>query len=112
MAPSETLDRRSAARIGAIVIARHGKPHADRKVRIDHHGYREWWAGYDRARLHPDEKPPEKLVKLAEASDVIYASTLPRAIPVEAMRGPTPNCQGEHGGNRCKRYSKAQVFGL
>jgi hypothetical protein len=49
MAPNETLDRRSAVRIGTIVIARHGKPHAERTVRIDHHGYREWWAGYDLA---------------------------------------------------------------
>ncbi|MGQ0531983.1 MAG: phosphoglycerate mutase family protein [Caulobacteraceae bacterium] len=85
MAPNETLDRRSAARIGAIVIARHGKPHADRKVRVDHHGYRDWWAGYDRAGLHPDEKPPEELLKLAEASDVIFASTLPRALHTAQM---------------------------
>jgi broad specificity phosphatase PhoE len=85
MAPNETLDRRSAARIGTIVIARHGQPHADRKVRIDHRGYREWWAGYDRAGLHPDEKPPQKLVHLAQASDVIYASTLQRAIHTAQM---------------------------
>ena len=39
MAPNETLDRRLAARVGSIVIARHGKPHADRSVRIDHHGW-------------------------------------------------------------------------
>lgn len=85
MAPSETLDRRSATRIGTIVIARHGQPHANRKVRIDHRAYREWWAGYDRAGLHPDEKPPEELLRLAEASDVIFASTLPRAIHTAQM---------------------------
>lgn len=84
-APDATLDRRSAAKIGTIVITRHGQPHADRKVRIDRAGYREWWAGYDRARLHPDEKPPEGLVRLAEASDVIFASTLPRAIHTAEM---------------------------
>ena len=85
MAPNETLDRRTAARIGSIVIARHGQPHADRTVRIDRRGYREWWAGYDRAGLHPDEKPPAALQRLAEKSDVIYASTLQRAIHTAQM---------------------------
>ncbi len=85
MAPSETLDRRSAVRVGSIVIARHGQPHADRTVRIDRSGYREWWAGYDLAGLHPDERPPEKLVALAGKADVIYASTLQRAIHTAQM---------------------------
>lgn len=80
MAPDETLDRRSAARIGSIVIARHGQPNADRRVNIDHRQYRAWWADYDRSGLHPDERPPEKLLKLARESDVIFASTLPRAM--------------------------------
>lgn len=80
IAPTETLDRRSASRIGAIVIARHGRPHVDRRVRIDRSGYRAWWANYDKSRLHPDEKPPPALMRLAEASDLIFASTLPRAI--------------------------------
>lgn len=84
-APNETLDRRSAAKIGTIVITRHGRPHADRTVRIDRAGYREWWRGYDLARLHPDERPPEALLRLAEASDVIFASTLPRAIHTAEM---------------------------
>lgn len=85
MAPNETLDRRTAARIGSIVIARHGQPHADRKVRVDHREYREWWRNYDLARLHPDEKPPQKLVALASEADVIYASTLARAIHTAEM---------------------------
>jgi len=80
MAPDETLDRRQAARIGSIVIARHGLPHVDRSVRVDHSGYRDWWAHYDRSALHPDEKPPEALKRLAESSDIIFASTLPRAM--------------------------------
>lgn len=85
MAPDETLDRRSAARIGTIVIARHGQPHADRTVTVDRHGYRQWWANYDRAGLHPDEKPPERLLQLAGESDVIFASTLQRAIHTAEM---------------------------
>lgn len=85
MAPEETLDRRISARIGTIVITRHGMPHVDRGVRIDHRGYRDWWANYDLSGLHPDEKPPEKLLRLAESSDVIYASTLQRAIHTAQM---------------------------
>lgn len=85
MAPDETLDRRSAARIGTIVVVRHGQPHADRNVRVDHRGYREWWRSYDEARLHPEERPPQELERLAEQADVIYASTLPRAIHTAQM---------------------------
>jgi broad specificity phosphatase PhoE len=85
MAPDETLDRRLAAKIGSIVIARHGQPHADRKVRLDREGYREWWRNYDLARLHPDECPPEALRRLARKSDIIFASTLPRAIHTAEM---------------------------
>ena len=80
MAPEETLDRRSAAKIGSIVIARHGQPHADRTVRIDQRGYRDWWKGYDLARLHPDERPPDGLAEHARQADIIFASTLQRAI--------------------------------
>jgi broad specificity phosphatase PhoE len=85
MAPEETLDRRSNARIGSIVIARHGQPHADRTVRIDQGGYRDWWKGYDLARLHPDETPPERLAELAKKSDIVFASTLARAIHTAEM---------------------------
>ncbi|HRO03157.1 MAG TPA: histidine phosphatase family protein [Terricaulis sp.] len=88
MAPNETLDRRAGARTGAIVIARHGRPNCDRTVKIDQHGYRLWWADYDKANLHPDERPPEALLRQAETSDVIFASTLPRAIrTAEAVAG-------------------------
>lgn len=85
MAPEETRDRRSAARVGSIVVVRHGRPHADRTVRIDRNGYREWWANYDRVRLHPEEKPPEALTRLAREADLIFASTLPRAMHTAEM---------------------------
>ena len=88
MAPAETLDRRSAARIGSIVIARHGRPDADRKVKIDWRGYIEWWAAYDRAGLREGQTPPENLIAQAQHADLIYASTLPRAIrTAEAVAG-------------------------
>ncbi len=84
-APDETLDRRSPARIGSIVIARHGRPHADRGVHLDREGYRDWWAGYDRAGLYPGEKPPEGLLAHASAAELIFASTLQRAIHTAQM---------------------------
>lgn len=80
MAPAETLDRRSAARIGSIVIARHGRPDADRKVKIDWREYIDWWANYDRVGLHAGQTPPENLCEQARGADIIFASTLPRAI--------------------------------
>jgi broad specificity phosphatase PhoE len=84
-APGETLDRRPLSKIGGIVTVRHGKPHVDRRVLLDHHGFREWWKTYDLAGLHPDERPPQKLLDLAQASDVIFASTLPRAVRTAEM---------------------------
>jgi broad specificity phosphatase PhoE len=88
VAPEETLDRRSANRIGSIVIARHGRPHADRTVRIDREGYRAWWADYDSAQLHPDEQAPAALCELAAKADLIYASTLPRALHTAQLVAP------------------------
>jgi len=88
MAPEETLDRRSTARTGSITIARHGRPNMDRTVRVDQHGYRIWWADYDRSDLHPDECPPDALKIHAASADIIFASTLPRAIrTAEAVAG-------------------------
>lgn len=80
MAPEETLDRRSVARVGSIVIARHGQPDADRKVKITWREYIEWWEGYDRANLRAGQTPPVKLLEHGREADVIFASTLPRAI--------------------------------
>ncbi|HVZ99235.1 MAG TPA: phosphoglycerate mutase family protein [Caulobacterales bacterium] len=79
-APEETLDRRPGARTGAIVIVRHGQPDADRTVRIGWRDYQEWWAHYNRTGLKSNERPPAELVELARKSQLIFASTLPRAI--------------------------------
>jgi broad specificity phosphatase PhoE len=84
-APGETLDRRPKSRIGGIVVVRHGQPHVDRNAMLDRAGFRDWWANYDLSGLHPDERPPERLLKWAQASDVIYASTLTRAIHTAQM---------------------------
>lgn len=79
-APAETLDRRAAVRVGSIVIARHGEPDADRTVKITWREYVDWWAAYDRSRLRDGHAPPAKLVEYGVGADVVFASTLPRAI--------------------------------
>ncbi|MGE0597651.1 MAG: histidine phosphatase family protein [Hyphomonadaceae bacterium] len=80
MAPAETLDRRSVARVGSITIARHGKPDADRGVKLTWRQYEDWWSAYDRTGLEAGQSPPERLLQHAREADVIFASTIPRAI--------------------------------
>ena len=65
---------------GAITLARHGRPDADRTVRINAKGYGEWWANYDRVGLREDSKPPRDLIEAVKKADILLASTLPRAI--------------------------------
>jgi broad specificity phosphatase PhoE len=81
-APSQARERpaRGAAAPGWIVLARHGKPKGDRGVRIDWRGYIDWWGEYDRSGLVEGEKPPERLTRLASEAEIIFSSTLPRAI--------------------------------
>lgn len=79
-APGETLERQATTTSGAIIIARHGMPDADRTVRIDWRGYEEWWTAYDLAGLAPGQSPPPALVEAAASVDLVWASTLRRAI--------------------------------
>ncbi|MET0183522.1 MAG: histidine phosphatase family protein [Caulobacterales bacterium] len=79
-APGETLERHTTARPGAIVLARHGRPKGDRRIRLDWRGYEEWWAEYDRAGLVADQFPPENLTEAARDATQIFASPLPRAL--------------------------------
>lgn len=68
-------------RPGAITLARHGRPHADRTVRLPADGYREWWAHYDTVGLHPEDvTPPRDVVEAALSADVLLASGLPRSV--------------------------------
>ncbi|MEL6360775.1 MAG: histidine phosphatase family protein [Pseudomonadota bacterium] len=66
--------------IGRIITARHGMPNLSRAEKITAREYGPWWAAYDESGLHPDERPPESLVKLADGATTILSSTLPRAI--------------------------------
>lgn len=65
---------------GRIITARHGRPNLSRDVRISAREYGDWWARYDESGLHPDERPPEGLIKLAQSATTVLSSTLPRAI--------------------------------
>lgn len=73
---------------GAITIARHGRPDADRTVKIDWREYENWWKGYDDAGLAPGQTPPSCIVQAAKEAAVVFSSTLPRAI--ETARAAAP----------------------
>lgn len=64
---------------GAITLARHGRPDADRTVNLNWRGYRDWWANYDIVGLKPDEPPPQDILQAAEQAEILFSSTLPRA---------------------------------
>jgi broad specificity phosphatase PhoE len=79
---------------GSIILVRHGLPAADRSVKITASEYVDWWAGYDRAGLAEGEAPPEILLEAAKNADVIFASTLPRALATaKAVVGDKPIIQ-------------------
>lgn len=65
---------------GHIITARHGRPNLSRDMRISARAYGDWWKRYDASGLHPDERPPTALVKLAEGAKTVLSSTLPRAV--------------------------------
>jgi broad specificity phosphatase PhoE len=76
---------------GSITLVRHGLPAVDRTVKITAREYEEWWAGYDRAGLAEGETPPVALLDAARDADVVFASTLPRAIATaKAVVGDKP----------------------
>ncbi len=86
--PGTSDDPRMAAAPGWIALARHGRPRGDRSVRINWRDYEHWWAEYDRSGLIESQQPPERLIEIARQADVIFASTLPRAIETaEAVAG-------------------------
>ncbi len=78
--PPAAQAARGAAQPGAIILARHGRPHADRTVRLNAGGYREWWAAYDTVGLYPGDEPPADVIAAAREADILIASGLPRAV--------------------------------
>jgi broad specificity phosphatase PhoE len=79
-APKHAAMSDVSVRPGSIIMVRHGQPAADRTVKIDWRAYETWWDGYDRAQLAEGETPPEALLAAAAEADVVFASTLPRAL--------------------------------
>ena len=69
---------------GRIITARHGRPNISRDVVISAREYGDWWARYDESGLHPDERPPARLVSVAQEAATVLSSTLPRAIETAA----------------------------
>ena len=71
---------RTLARIGGIVLARHGEPALSRQVKLTARQYREWWALYEAGGLLAGQTPPAHLQDAARRAEVIYTSTRLRAI--------------------------------
>ena len=87
-APVETLDRRAGAKVGWIVLARHGEPDADRTVKLTSEQFLAWWSAYDRTGLKAGQVPPEALLQLGREADIVFSSTLPRAIRTAEAAAP------------------------
>ena len=67
-------------RPGRIVLARHGEPALDRKIKISAREYGDWWALYEVGGIKEGQTPPAHLVEAAGLADVIYSSTRRRSI--------------------------------
>lgn len=70
----------TAARPGAIVLARHGEPAISRKVKLTAEGYRLFWARYEALGIRAGQTPPEDLKACVAAAGTVIASTRLRSI--------------------------------
>jgi broad specificity phosphatase PhoE len=70
----------SAARPGAIILARHGEPALSRRVRLSADEYRKFWADYEVLGLLPGQTPPDTLLRFVEKCGTLIASTRLRSI--------------------------------
>ena len=70
----------SARPVGAITLARHGRPALSRKVLLTSQGYRDWWAAYEEGGLCRKQAPPQGLLDTAGRAGAIFVSTRPRAL--------------------------------
>jgi broad specificity phosphatase PhoE len=68
------------ARVGAIILARHGEPALSRKVRLNAREYREFWARYEVMGLLPGQSPPAALKDFVERCGTLISSTRLRSI--------------------------------
>ena len=65
---------------GAVILARHGEPALSRRVTLTADGYREWWSRYEEGGLKDGQAPPQGLMVMARAADVLVSSTRERSI--------------------------------
>lgn len=68
-----------ASAYGRIVLARHGEPSLDRRVKITARSYHDWWQRYQESGLKDGETPPPVLIDLARSSEILLSSTLRRS---------------------------------
>ena len=86
---SDTAVQVMPSRPGAITIARHGRPDADREVKLDWRGYEDWWDNeYQPSGLYPGQVPPKRLIEAAGQAHTVFASTLNRAIKTAEAAAP------------------------
>lgn len=78
-------EAKTAARTGAIILARHGRPALSRKVMLSARDYRRWWGEYEVLGLRPDQVAPDALKALARGASVVVASTRNRSIESAEM---------------------------
>ena len=74
------LPKSTAARPGAIVLARHGEPDIHRKVMLNARGYRDYWSRYEQLGIRPGQTPPPTLVDQTARAGVIISSVRNRSI--------------------------------
>ena len=77
-----------AARPGAIILTRHGKPALSRKCLLTAQGYGRWWADYERLGLFPGQTAPAALSGTAVAAGTLISSSRPRARESAALAAP------------------------
>jgi broad specificity phosphatase PhoE len=77
---SVELPVQSAARPGAVILARHGEPAISRKVRLSARQYRDFWAQYEVLGILPGQSPPAVLQQCVAAAGVVISSTRLRSI--------------------------------
>jgi broad specificity phosphatase PhoE len=76
----ELLQADAAQRLGAVILARHGRPALSRAVRLSADQYREWWSDYEVGGLAEGQSPPEALKRVAKEAKFIISSTRRRSV--------------------------------
>ena len=75
---------------GPIIIARHGRPALDRSAgpRLSWQEYKDWWSRYEVGSLAEGQEAPQALKDVVADSDVVLASSRPRAMETAKKAAP------------------------